>query len=50
MSRIPFSRPPGQPRTWWGSIPGQLALVAMLVGAVVIGLGLLGVIGPLSQR
>jgi hypothetical protein len=48
--RVPFSRPPAKPRSWWGTVPGQLALVAMLGGAIVIFLGLIGVIGPLSQR
>jgi hypothetical protein len=49
-SRAPFSQPPAKPRSWWGTIPGQLALVAMLGGAIVIFLGLIGIIGPLSQR
>lgn len=49
-SRAPFSRPPAKPRSWWGTIPGQLSLVAMLIGGIVIFLGLIGVIGPLSQR
>jgi hypothetical protein len=49
-SRIPFSRPPAEPKSWWGSTSGQLALVAILVGAIVIFMGLIGVIGPLSQR
>lgn len=48
--RVPFSRPPAKPRSWWGTVPGQLALVTMLGGAIVIFLGLIGVIGPLSQR
>jgi hypothetical protein len=48
--RAPLSEPPAKPRSWWGTIPGQLALVAMLVGAIVIALGLAGVVGPLSQR
>lgn len=47
-SRMPLAQPPRPPRSWWGTIPGQLALVAVFVGAVVIVLGLLGVIGPQS--
>jgi hypothetical protein len=47
-SRVPFSRPPAEPKSWWGTIPGQLALVAILIGAIVIVLGLMGVIGPRS--
>lgn len=49
-SRAPFSRPPAAPKSWWGTVPGQLALVAMLGGAIVIALGLMGIIGPLSLR
>lgn len=49
-SRMPLARPPAQPRTWWGTVPGQLALVAMFVGGIVIVLGLMGVVGPLSLR
>lgn len=49
-SRVPLSRPPAAPTSWWKTIPGQLSLVAMLVGGIVIFLGLIGVIGPLSQR
>jgi hypothetical protein len=47
---MPLAQPPASPRSWWGSIPGQLALVAMLGGAIVIALGLMGVLGPLSAR
>ncbi len=46
----PLSSPPPTPKSWWGTIPGQLALAAILGGVIVIGLGLLGVIGPLSMR
>jgi hypothetical protein len=49
-SRMPLSQPPPAPRSWWGTIPGQLSLVVMLFGAIVILFGLLGIIGPLSQR
>lgn len=45
----PFSEPPPKPKSWWGTIPGQLALVAMLIGAIIIFLGLAGVIGPRAQ-
>jgi hypothetical protein len=45
---VPFSRPPAPATSWWKTIPGQLALVAMLVGAIVIFLGLIGAIGPYS--
>lgn len=44
---MPLSDPP-PPKTWWHTIPGQLSLVAMLIGAIVILLGLMGVIGPRS--
>lgn len=46
--RVPFSQPPEQPTSWWKTVPGQLALVAMLFGGIVILCGLLGVIGPRS--
>lgn len=49
-SRVPLSQPPAAPTSWWKTIPGQLSLVVLLGGAIVITLGLLGVIGPLSQR
>lgn len=48
--RAPLSQPPAAPRSWWGTIPGQLALVAMLGGGIVIALGLMGIVGPLSLR
>lgn len=48
--RAPLSQPPAPPTSWWKSIPGQLALVVILGGGFVILLGLLGIIGPLSQR
>lgn len=44
----PLSNPPPKPTSWWKTIPGQLALVAMFVGGIVIVLGLAGVIGPRS--
>jgi predicted lipid-binding transport protein (Tim44 family) len=47
---MPFSRPPAKPKSWWGTMPGQLAVLAMLGGGFVILLGLLGIIGPLSMR
>lgn len=48
--RAPLAAPPAKPRTWWGTVPGQLALIAMLAGVVVIALGAMGIIGPLSMR
>jgi hypothetical protein len=48
--RIPLGQPPAAPKSWWGTIPGQLALVAMLGGLIVIALGLAGIVGPLSLR
>lgn len=48
--RMPLSTPPPAPTSWWKTIPGQLALVVILGGALVIALGLMGVLGPLSQR
>jgi hypothetical protein len=44
----PLSEPPRPPRTWWSTIPGQLALVAMFFGGIVILLGACGIIGPRS--
>lgn len=46
--RVPFSSPPPKPRSWWGTGAGQFALIVMLIGAIVIVLGLAGVIGPES--
>lgn len=52
--RFPLSTPPAKPQptvkptNWWRTIPGQLAILAMLAGLVVILLGVMGVIGPNS--
>ena len=48
--RMPFSTPPPAPTSWWKTIPGQLALVAFLFGAIVILCGLMGIIGPRSLK
>lgn len=50
QSRMPLAQAPAKPRSWWGTIPGQIALLVILGGIVVIALGLAGVIGPLSMR
>lgn len=51
MPNVPLSQPPPQPTSWWKTIPGQLALVFLvLVLPCVITLGLLGIIGPRSLR
>lgn len=44
--KAPLSEFPQKPTSWWKSVPGQLALVAMLIGAIVILLALGGFIGP----
>lgn len=49
-SRMPFAQPPRAPRTWWGTIPGQAAILAIIGGVIVILLGFAGVIGPESLR
>ncbi len=48
--RAPLSSPPPAPRSWWGTLPGQAAILAIIGGVIVIVLGLTGVIGPLSMR
>lgn len=45
-SRMPLAQPPAQPRTWWGTIPGQAAILVMIGGVIVILLGVAGVLGP----
>lgn len=48
MPRMPLSGPPPKPTSWWKTVPGQLALVVMLFGGIVIFCGLVGVLGPRS--
>jgi Ni/Co efflux regulator RcnB len=48
--RMPLAQPPAAPKSWWGTVPGQFALIAILGGVIVLVLGLAGVVGPLSLR
>lgn len=34
--RPPLSEPPRKPTNWWKTIPGQLAILTMIIGAVLI--------------
>ncbi|MEV4347786.1 hypothetical protein AB0J83_25295 [Actinoplanes sp. NPDC049596] len=45
-SRLPLSEPPAPPRTWWGTIPGQLSILVMVGGVILVLLALAGVAGP----
>jgi hypothetical protein len=46
MPNVLLSTPPEKPTNWWRTIPGQLAIVAMLGGLVLILCALFGAIGP----
>jgi hypothetical protein len=42
-SRMPLSRPPAAPRSWWGTVPGQLSILVMVGAAIFIVLTLTGI-------
>lgn len=49
-SRIPFSQPPAKPKTWWGTVPGQIFILVVIAAVILIALGLAGVVGPRSLK
>lgn len=40
---------PDENTSWWKTVPGQLAVLVIVGGAIIILLGLAGVVGPDSM-
>jgi hypothetical protein len=45
--RFPLSEPPAKPKSWWGTIPGQLSILVIIGGVLFIALGLAGAFGEI---